>query len=39
MKLEVSRSLAATTNSGVVANGEDASVLATDCYGILQKII
>jgi hypothetical protein len=39
VKLEASRPLAATTNSGVVANGEDTSGLATDYYGILQKII
>jgi hypothetical protein len=39
VKLEVSHSLAATTNSGVVANGEDASGLAADYYGVLQKII
>jgi hypothetical protein len=38
-KLEVSHPLAATTNSGVVTNGEDASGLAADNYGILQKII
>jgi hypothetical protein len=38
-KLEASRPLAATTNSGVVANGEDTSGLATDYYVILQKII
>jgi hypothetical protein len=38
-KLEASHPLAATTNSGVVANGEDASVLATNYYGVLQKII
>jgi hypothetical protein len=38
-KLEASRPLAATTNSGVVANGEDTSGLAADYYGILQKII
>jgi hypothetical protein len=31
--------LAATTNYGVVANGEDASRLATDYYGVLQNII
>jgi hypothetical protein len=37
-KLEVSHPLAATTNR-VVANSEDASRLATDYYGILQKII
>jgi hypothetical protein len=35
----VSCPLAATTNSGVVVNGEDASGLAVDYYGILQKII
>jgi hypothetical protein len=39
VKLEVSHSLASTTNSGVVANGEDASGLAADYYGVLQKII
>jgi hypothetical protein len=39
MKLEVSHSLAATTNNRVVANGEDASGLAADYYGVLQKII
>jgi hypothetical protein len=38
-KLEASRPLAATTNSGVVANGEDASRLAADYYSVLQKII
>jgi hypothetical protein len=38
-KLEVSRPLAATTNNGVVANGEDASGLAADYYGVLKKII
>jgi hypothetical protein len=38
-KTEASHPLAATTNSGVVANGEDASGLAADYYGILQKII
>ena len=37
--LEVSRPLAATTNNGVVANGEDDSGLAADYYGVLQKII
>jgi hypothetical protein len=31
--------LIATTNSRVVANGEDASNLAADYYGVLQKII
>jgi hypothetical protein len=39
VKLEVSHPLASTANSGVVANGEDASGLAADYYGILQKII
>jgi hypothetical protein len=38
-KLEASRLLAATTNNGVVANGEDASELAADYYGILQKLL
>jgi hypothetical protein len=38
-KLEVSRLLATTTNSRVVANGEGASGLAADYYGILQKIL
>jgi hypothetical protein len=38
-KLEASHPLAATTNSGVVANGKDASRLAADYYGVLQKII
>jgi hypothetical protein len=38
-KLEASHPLAATTNNGVVANGEDASRLAADYYGVLQKII
>jgi hypothetical protein len=37
--LEASCPLAATTNNGVVANGKDASGLATDYYGVLQKII
>jgi hypothetical protein len=37
-KLEASHPLVATTNSGVVGNGEDASRLAADYYGILQKI-
>jgi hypothetical protein len=37
-KLEASRPLAATTNSRVVANGEDASGLAADYYGVIQKI-
>jgi hypothetical protein len=39
VKLEVSCPLVATINSGVVANGEDASGLAADYYGVLQKII
>jgi hypothetical protein len=38
-KLEASHPLATTTNSGVVANGKDASGLAANYYGILQKII
>jgi hypothetical protein len=38
-KLEVSRPLAATTNSRVVANDEDVSGLAADYYDVLQKII
>jgi hypothetical protein len=38
-KLEASHPLAATTNSGVVANGEDASGPATDYYDVLQKIL
>jgi hypothetical protein len=38
-KLEVSRPLATTTNSGVVANSEDASRLTADYYSILQNII
>jgi hypothetical protein len=36
-KLEASHPLVATTNSGIVANGEDASGLAADYYGVLQK--
>jgi hypothetical protein len=39
MKLEASRPLVATTNSGVVANGKDASRLSADYYGVLQKIL
>jgi hypothetical protein len=39
MMLEASCPLAATTNSGVVANGEDASRQATDYYGVLQNIL
>jgi hypothetical protein len=38
-KLEASHPLAATTNSGVVANSEDASGLAADYYDIHLKII
>jgi hypothetical protein len=38
-KLEASRQLVATCNSGVVTSDEDASRVAADCYGILQKII
>jgi hypothetical protein len=38
-KLEASPPLAATTNNGVVANGEDVSRLAADYYGVLQNII
>jgi hypothetical protein len=37
-KLEENHPLVATTNSGVVANDEDASGLAADYYGVLQKI-
>jgi hypothetical protein len=39
VKLEMSRPLAATCNSGVVTGGEDASGVAADYYGILQKLI
>jgi hypothetical protein len=39
VKLEASHPLVATTNSGVAANGENASRLVAYCYGILQKII
>jgi hypothetical protein len=38
-KFEASCPLAATTNSRVVANGEDASELAADYYDVLQKIL
>jgi hypothetical protein len=38
-KLEASHPLAATTSSGVVARGEDASGVTTEYYGVLQKII
>jgi hypothetical protein len=37
VKLEASRPLIATTNNGVVANGEDASILAPGYYGVLKK--
>jgi hypothetical protein len=36
-KLEASHPLAATTNSRVVANDEDASGLAADYYDVLKK--
>jgi hypothetical protein len=39
VKLEASRPVAATTNSGVVTNGEDASRLAADYYDVFQNII
>jgi hypothetical protein len=39
VKLEATHPLAATTNSGVVANSEDAGGLAADYYGVLQNII
>jgi hypothetical protein len=39
VKLQASHPLAATINSGLVANGEDDSGLAADYYVILQKII
>jgi hypothetical protein len=38
-KLEASGPFAATTNNGVVENGEDASRPALDYYSVLQKII
>jgi hypothetical protein len=38
-KLEVSHPLAATTNSGLVTSGEDATGHATDYYVILQTIV
>jgi hypothetical protein len=37
--LEASRSLAATSNNGVVTSAEDASKVSADNYDILQKII
>jgi hypothetical protein len=39
VKLEASRPLATTCNSGVVTSGEYASGVAAYYYGILQKII
>jgi hypothetical protein len=36
-KLEATRPLTATTNSGVVANGEDASGPAANYYDVLKK--
>jgi hypothetical protein len=39
VKLEASHPLAATTNSGVVTSGEDATGHVTNYCGILQNII
>jgi hypothetical protein len=39
VKLEASRPRAATSNSGVVTSGEDASGVTADYYGVLQKNI
>jgi hypothetical protein len=39
VKLEASHSLAATTNSGVVTSGENATGQVTDYYDILQNIV
>jgi hypothetical protein len=39
VKLEASRPLAATTNSGVVTSGEDAINYVTNYYVILQNIV
>jgi hypothetical protein len=39
VKLEASRPLAATTNSGVVTSGKDATGHVTNYYGILQNIV
>jgi hypothetical protein len=39
VKLEASHSLAATTNSGLVTSGEDATGHVTDYYDILQNIV
>jgi hypothetical protein len=38
-KLEASSPLAATTNSGLVTSGEDATHHVTNYYGILQNIV
>jgi hypothetical protein len=38
-KLEVSRSIAATTNSRLITSGEDATGDITDYYDILQNIV
>jgi hypothetical protein len=39
VKLEVSHPLVATTNSGLVTSGEDATGHVTNYYGILQNIV
>jgi hypothetical protein len=39
VKLEVSRPLAATTNSGLVTSGKDATDHGIDYYNILQNIV
>jgi hypothetical protein len=39
VKLEASLVLAATTNSGLVTSGEDATGHVTDYYDILQNIV
>jgi hypothetical protein len=39
VKLEASRPLATTTNSGLVTSDEDATSHVTDYYGILQSIV
>jgi hypothetical protein len=39
VKLEASNPLAATSNSEVVTSDEDASGVAADYFGVLQKII
>jgi hypothetical protein len=39
VKLEASHPLVATCNNGVVTSGEDASGVAANYYGVLQKII